>query len=423
MPERDENYIRRLIDRSGLNPRDYFDEIRHGNKQKEYPYGSGVFMWSDFILPGFPSGLAVSLREGMTDLFELPKWLKKSIGLNNLFLKMEGQNPSGSFKDRGMPVAVSWARYQQECYPELGIIATACASTGDTSASASKYTSYHRNKLRCVVFLPFEKIALGQLAQAMMSQAIVIAVKHPTQPGFDSCMKLIGEFCSKYPKFVMVNSANAFRIIGQESIALEICQDFGWNAPDWIAIPCGNGGNLTALMLSLLRQRQHGLIDRLPGIIVGQTKNSNPLVRWAESGFRKYEALKKEPISVASAMDIQDPVSFSRIKRLFGNFDMLFYDVGEQEINETGAIFNGAGADVCPQGAVAIRAVLQARMDNKVKENDTIAAMVTATNLKFIDSAVKYHMSAGEVSESSLVNPYRLATTGTVEEIANLVGL
>ena len=127
--------------------------------------------------------------------------------------------PSGSFKDRGMCVAISEARRLQIQQPELGIKYVCCASTGDTSAAAATYSAYYRDMLKCVVFLPYEKISPSQLSQAMMAGAIVVAIKHPQ--GFDGCMKLIEEFCVAHPEMALVNSKNAFRIIGQETIALK----------------------------------------------------------------------------------------------------------------------------------------------------------------------------------------------------------
>lgn len=399
LPERDEDYIISEIGR-GRAAQAYFDAIRFGPKRKEYPYGSGVFMWKDYLLPGFPKNAILSLSEGFTDLFEPPQWLKKKIGLKNLFIKMEGQGPSESFKDRGMSVAVSEARRLQVSYPELGIKYIACASTGDTSAAAATYSAYYRDKLGCIVFLPYEKISNSQLAQAMMSGAIIIAIKHPK--GFDGCMKLIEEFCKQHAEMALVNSKNAFRLVGQESIALEIFQDLKWRAPKWISIPVGNGGNLTALMLSCLRAKEIGLIDRLPGIIVAQTKSANTLARWANSGFKKYEPGKFKD-TVASAMNINNPVSFPRIEKLYKQFQILFYDVEEKAINDTRAIFNSAAADVCPQGAVALNAVLQARNNGYVKEKDVVVSISTASGLKFIDSAIAYHTGEFNYSNSYTV--------------------
>ncbi len=413
MPVRDEEFIADSIGRATAK-REYFDGIRYGRRRREYPLESGVFMWLEYLLPGFPPNLCVSLREGMTDLFEPPDWFKRQIGLQRFFIKMEGQNPSESFKDRGMPVAISWARFQQEYYPELGIVGVACASTGDTSASAAQYAAYCRDKLKCVVFLPFEKISPGQLAQAMMSGASVVAVKHPD--GFDGCMRLVKEFCGKYSDFVLVNSANAFRVVGQESTALEISQDFAWKAPDWISIPCGNGGNLTALMLSLLRQKQHGLIQCLPGIIIAQSQKANTLVRWVKSGFKEYKKGESAD-TVASAINIQDPVSYPRIQKMFKEFEILAYDVTEEEIYRTFAEFNHSGCGLCPQGAVAVNAVLQARAENRVKENDTIVAISTASAMKFTEAGVKYHMEM----RREFSNPLRVVEASNLDEIAKAV--
>ena len=154
--ERDEEWIDSHIG-VGRQAQLFFDNIRFGIERDKYPNGSGVFMWLPLILPGFPKESAISLREGFTDLFEIPDWLKQKIGLKNLYIKMEGQLPSESFKDRGMSVAISEAVRLQEFYPELKIRSVACASTGDTSASAAIYTAYVKDKLKCLVFLPYEK--------------------------------------------------------------------------------------------------------------------------------------------------------------------------------------------------------------------------------------------------------------------------
>ena len=409
LPRRDEQFIRMRIG-YGKGAKAYFDSIRFGPKAGKYPYGSGVFMWKDFILPGFPNKAVLSLREGFTDLFEPPMWLKKQIGLKKLFIKMEGQGPSGSFKDRGMSVAISEARRLQIQQSGLGIKYVCCASTGDTSAAAATYSAYYRNKLKCIVFLPYEKISPGQLAQAMMAGAIVVAIKHPQ--GFDGCMKLIEKFCAAHPEMVLVNSKNAFRIIGQETIALEIFQDLRWKSPRWISVPTGNGGNLTALMLSCLRAKQFGLIDYLPGIIVAQSKAANTIVRWGKSGCKDFQPGVPEP-TIASAMNIQSPVSFPRIKKMYLQFEILFYDAGEEDINNARALFNSAGADVCPQGAVALSAVLQARKDGSIKEKDTVVAVSTASGLKFVESAINYHLNRS----NGFSNPYVVVEGTSLKDV------
>mgnify|MGYP001591409867 CR=1 FL=1 len=184
------------------------------------------------------------------------------------------------------------------------------------------------------------------------------------------------------------NSKNDFRIVGQETIALEICQDLHWKAPDWIAVPCGNGGNLTALLISLLRMKERKMINFLPGIIVAQTKGANTLVRWAKSGFKDYNPGSFKD-SIASAMNIQNPVSFPRIKELRKKFRIEFFDATESDIQETRDLFMGAGANICPQTAVALDAVLEAINGGIVKENDSVIVIGTASGIKFSELGTK----------------------------------
>lgn len=385
MVERDEERIDWQVG-EGQEARNYFDAIRWGRKRMQYPNDSGVFMWLSHLLPGFPGDLAVSFREGPTDLFEIPDWLKKQLGLQKLFIKMEGQLPSKSFKDRGMAVAVSETRRLQMLTRPWKRWNILCASTGDTSASAAIYAAYARDRLRCIVIIPDEGVSPEQLFQARAAGATIISVQDPG--GFDTCMRLAEDYCSANPETVMVNSENPLRIVGQETIALEICQDLEWEAPDWIAIPCGNGGNLTALMVSLLRMRRRGLIRHLPGILVAQAELANTLVRWGRSGFQTYEPRTRQ-LTVASAMNIQNPVSFPRIRILHLPFNLHFYDVPEESIIDTRSLFMSSGADICPQTAVALHAVLQARQDGTVRENDTVVAISTAAGVKFVDKEKK----------------------------------
>ncbi len=401
MVVRDEDYVRKTIGQ-GAGARAYFDSIRYGSSRKKYPNNSGVWLWREFLLPGFPEKYILSLKEGQTDLFEIPNWLKEEIGLENLYIKMEGQSPSESFKDRGMPVAISDALRLQGEYPELRIKGVSCASTGDTSAAAAIYAAYVRDRLSCLVLLPNDKIADSQLFQAMTHGAKVRAIKHPN--GFDGCMQLIQEFTNSHPEYVLVNSKNDMRIVGQESIALEIVQDFSWQAPDWISIPVGNSGNLTALLNSLLRAKDFGLIDRLPGIIAAQTTAADTMVRWAKSGFVEYKpGVFKD--TVASAMNINDPVSFPRVQKLYKQFDIKFYSAPEAQILKTWNQFTRAGANVCPQSAVALSAVLQARAEGIIKEKDVVVSISTASGIKFSEAGIKFHKS-GDVE--NFANPYQI---------------
>lgn len=392
MVVRDEEYVRTKIG-NGPSARNYFDNLRFGPSRREYPNNSGVWLWRDFILPDFIDKYVLSLKEGQTDLFEIPKWLKKEIGLNNLYIKMEGQSPSESFKDRGMPVAISDAIRLQQEYLQLEIKGVSCASTGDTSASAAIYTAYVRDKLSCLVLLPHEQISDSQLFQAMAHGAKVRAIKHPQ--GFDGCMKLIQEFTKAHPEYILVNSKNDMRIVGQETIVLEIVQDFSWQAPDWISIPVGNSGNLAALLNSLLRAKQFGLIDRLPGVIAAQTASADTLVRWAEDNYSNYEPREFRD-TVATAMNINDPVSFPRIRKLYDKFNIKFYRAEESAILRTWSRFMRAGANICPQSATALSAISQARETNVIKESDQVVSISTASGIKFAEAGIAFHKSGGK---------------------------
>ena len=384
---RDEEYVKNKIGRNER-AREYFDDLRFGLLRKQYPNDSGVWLWRDFILPDFPDRYILSLKEGQTDLFEIPNWLKKEVGMENLYIKMEGQSPSESFKDRGMPVAISDALKLQSEYPDLNIKGVSCASTGDTSASAAIYTAYIKDRLSCLVLLPYEKISDPQLFQAMAHGAKVRAIKHPK--GFDGCMQLIQEFTAMHPEYVLVNSKNDMRVVGQETIALEILQDLSWQAPDWISIPVGNSGNLAALLNSLLRAKEYGLINKLPGIIAAQTASADTLVRWARSDFTKYEPGDFKD-TIATAMNINDPVSYPRVKKLYGKFNINFYRSEEDLILRTWAQFTRAGTNICPQSAVALHAVLQAREERTVKEKDVVVSISTASGIKFAEAGIKVH--------------------------------
>ncbi|RJP20746.1 MAG: threonine synthase [Candidatus Omnitrophota bacterium] len=413
--ERDEDYITALIGK-GESAQSHFDSIRWSETARNYPTGSGVFEWRDFILPGFPYEACMALFEGCTDLFEVPQWLRTELELGATYLKLEGQNPSGSFKDRGMSLAVSETLRLQLTYPDLGITGVCCASTGDTSAAAAAYAAYARDKLDCIILVPHNKISVAQLTQALKFGAKVIAVDHPD--GFDGCMRIIQQFSASHPELVLVNSKNAFRVAGQETIGLEICQDLRWKSPDWISIPVGNAGNLTALLIGLKRAKKHGLIDRLPGILVGQATVCDTLVRWDENG-RTASAYKpgKYQNSVASAANICDPVSFPRVALLIQEFDAHFYRASEEEIQDAQMAITRGGVDICPQTGIALSALFQARADETVKESDTVVVISTATGLKFSESAAEYHVNK---ENAKYANSFRVAQ-GSVEAVEAVI--
>lgn len=253
------------------------------------------------------------------------------------------------------------------------------------------------------------KVAPGHLVQSMRLGAQLFAIDH--KDGFDGAMRIVSDFCKAHPEFVLVNSKNASRLAGQETGILDVFQGLNWQSPDYVSVPAGNGGNLTALMMSCLRAKEYGLIDRLPGIIIAQPQVTNTLVRWADSEFKEY-APGEYRDSVASAMNITNPVSFPRIEKLYGHFEILAYGVSEERIQDTRARFK----HLCPHGAVAMDAVLQAREDNKIKENDRVVVFSTASDLKFSESNFAYHSGRNKYANPPKIVP------GTIEAIEKGIG-
>ena len=243
----------------------------------------GVLKHYKELLPVTEATPNVNLEEGMTPLIFLPR-VSKRLGIN-LYGKFEGCNPSGSFKDRGMVLAVAKAL-------EEGKRAIICASTGNTSASAAAYAA--SQGIPCFVLLPAGKVALGKLAQALMYGAKVIAVKG----NFDRALELAREGADK-TGCAMVNSVNPYRLIGQRSGAWEICDVLG-KAPDWHAIPVGNAGNISAYWAGYNEYKKIGKINTLPRMMGFQAEGAAPLV---------FNKPCPNPETIATAIRIGNPVS------------------------------------------------------------------------------------------------------------------
>lgn len=250
----------------------------------------------------------VSLQEGNTPLL-LSERLSELVGKNiEVYLKYEGLNPTGSFKDRGMTIAVSRAK-------EDGARAVICASTGNTSASAAAYAA--TAKMECVVLLPKGAIALGKQAQALIHGAKVIAI----DGNFDTCLGLVREITARYP-ITLVNSLNPNRIEGQKTAAFEICDTLG-NAPDYHFIPVGNAGNITAYWKGYKEYKRAGKINRLPKMCGFQAAGAAPIVR---------KKVIKRPKTLATAIRIGNPASWKQAEAARDESGGLIRTVQDSEI-------------------------------------------------------------------------------------------
>ncbi|NPB01411.1 MAG: threonine synthase [Methanopyri archaeon] len=235
----------------------------------------------------------VTMSEGGTGLHPCDR-LAEEVGVSSLQVKNEGENPTGSFKDRGMTVGVTKAR-------ELGAEVVACASTGNTSASLAAYAA--RAGIRCVVLLPAGKVALGKLAQALFHGAEVI----PVDGNFDDALSVVKRLADEGLVYIL-NSVNPFRLSGQRTIAYEICLQRGWDVPDAVVVPVGNAGNISAIWQGFLDLYELGLIEDLPRMYGVQAEGAKPVVEAIRSGAEDIEP-DPEPETVATAIRIGDPVN------------------------------------------------------------------------------------------------------------------
>ncbi|RJO65851.1 MAG: threonine synthase [Myxococcales bacterium] len=363
-------------------------ESRLGKFEK--PYCSGVWRYHELILPDLPVAAIVSKPEGNTNLYHSER-LSRAFNTRNLYLKHEGENPTLSFKDRGMTAGVSWARH-------LGMTRVACASTGDTSAAMAAYAA-EVDGMRGIVFLPHEKISPEQLAQAISYGALTLAI----ETDFDGCMRLVAEVCARRPIYLL-NSMNSFRIEGQKAIGLETLQQLGWRVPDWFVIPVGNAGNISALGKGLLEARALGLIDRLPRLAGIQARAADPFYRGFLTGFKQRPVVEAAP-TYASAIRIGDPVSRDKAARAVLAFDGVVEEVEEAELMEAKGMADRAGVSVCPNSGVALAGLRKLRAQGTIGDAETVVVILTAHGAKFSRLGVDYHLGALADAQPSAPNP------------------
>jgi threonine synthase len=353
-------------------------EDRH--KSNEWPYGSGVWAKKEWVLPEIQNDNIVSLYEGGTNLFWAERF-GKMLGLNDLWVKLCGNTHSGSFKDLGMTVLVS--QVKQMISEGAPIKAVACASTGDTSAALAVYCA--AAGIQSIVLLPKGKISIAQLVQPICNGALVLSL----DTDFDGCMRVVKEV-TKDETIYLANSMNSLRIEGQKTVGIEIVQQFDWETPDVIIIPGGNLGNVSALGSGLLMMRDLGLIDKLPRIVVAQAERANPLYRAYLRGFETFEPIEAQK-TLASAIQIGNPVSAEKAIRTLKQFDGIVTDATEQELADAAALGDTTGMFNCPHTGVALAALIKLLKAGTIDASERVVVISTAHGLKFIDFKVRYH--------------------------------
>ncbi|MDH4230802.1 MAG: threonine synthase [Nitrospirota bacterium] len=352
-------------------------------KSTQWPYGSGVWGKKEWILPQIDNENIVSLYEGGTNLFWAERF-GKMIGLESLWVKLCGNSHSGSFKDLGMTVLVS--QVKQMISEGAPIRAVACASTGDTSAALAVYCA--AAGIQSIVLLPKGKISIAQLVQPIANDALVLSL----DTDFDGCMRVVKEI-TEDETIYLANSMNSLRIEGQKTVGIEIVQQFDWEVPDVIIIPGGNLGNVSALGSGLLMMRDLGLITKLPRIVVAQAERANPLYRSYLRNFESFEPIEAQK-TLASAIQIGDPVSVEKAIRTLKQFKGIVVDATEQELADAAALGDTTGMFNCPHTGVALAGLIKLLRDGRIDKSEHVVVISTAHGLKFTDFKVKYHEGA-----------------------------
>jgi len=347
----------------------------------EYPYGSSVWGKREIVCPAVEEDNVVSMFEGGSNLFWAER-LGREIHVEDLWIKQCGNSHTGSFKDLGMTVLVSMVN--QMISEGQKIPAVACASTGDTSAALAAYCA--AASIPAVVFLPKDKVTISQLIQPIANGAITLTLR----TDFDGCMRLMQEI-SERENLYLANSKNSLRIEGQKTISIELVQQQdNWEVPDWVMIPAGNLGNVSALGKGFLEMKELGIIDHLPRLAVAQSANANPLYLSYLDNVETFHK-QKARTTLAPAIQIGDPVSKSRAIQTLRQFEGVVEQATEDELSQACAQADRTGLFTCPHTGVALAALLKLAKRNIIKRGDKVIVISTAHGLKFPDFKVKYH--------------------------------
>jgi len=365
----------------------------------EWPYGSGVWGKKEWIMPTIADDNVVSMYEGNSNLFWAER-LGRQIGLSDLWVKLCGNSHTGSFKDLGMTVLISVVKQMQADGVPVG--AVGCASTGDTSAALAAYAA--AAGIPAVIFLPEGRVSPAQLIQPIANGAFVLAL----DTDFDGCMRVIREITqdsdSDDSSIYLANSMNSLRIEGQKTIGIEIVQQFDWEIPDWIVIPVGNLGNISALYKGLKLMLDLGIISRLPRLVAAQAAKANPFYLSYLNGFSEKVSVEAET-TLASAIQIGDPVSYEKAVQAIQETDGIVEQVDEHEMAAAAAMADATGMYTCPHTGTALAALFKLLQRKVIGSNERVIVISTAHGLKFTPFKVGYHEGTLREVESDLANP------------------
>lgn len=335
---------------------------------------SGVWRYREF-LPAFkPYGGVVTMEEGNTTIFDMPK-CAAFCGIDSLFAKHQGLNPTGSFKDNGMTTAVTMAK-------KLGATMVACASTGNTSASMAAYAA--RAGMKSIVFIPDGQIAYGKLSQSLDYGALTIQIAGD----FDKAMEIVESLCNR-GKIYLLNSINPFRIEGQKTIMIEMLHQLSWKAPDWVIVPGGNLGNSSSFGKAFDEMVRAKFIKKAPRIAVIQAQGANPLYNSFVSGDRTLHPVHAD--TRATAIKIGNPVSFDKAAFAVDSTKGTVEQVDEQEIAAAKSFIGRDGVGSEPASATTVAGCRKLVGKGIVGNSDSVVCILTGHLLKDPDYTVEFH--------------------------------
>jgi len=351
---------------------------------------SGVWSKKEMVLPELRDASIVSLGEGNSPLIRSDAFARL-LGVESIHIKQCGTSHTGSFKDLGMTVLVSMVNQIRS-----KVRAVACASTGDTSAALSAYCA--AAGIPSIVFLPKDKVSIAQLIQPLANGAITISL----DTDFDGCMKIV-EQITRDGSIYLANSMNSLRVEGQKTISLEIAQHLGWEIPDFIVIPGGNLGNISAIAGGFLLMKDLGLIDRLPRLVCAQAQQANPLYRAYLKNFESFEPIVAGS-TLATAIQIGNPVSFYKAVKGLRATNGIVDQASEAELANATALVDRFGFFNDPQTGVALAVTMKLAKTGVIQKGARVVIVSTAHGLKFVDFKLRFHQGQLQGGDISLRN-------------------
>jgi threonine synthase len=359
-----------------------------------WPYGSGVWGMREWVVPDLRDENVVSMYEGNSNLFWAER-LGRQLGLDDLWIKLCGNSHTGSFKDLGMTVLTSVVK--QMIADGSPVQAVAAASTGDTSAALASYAA--AAGIPAIIFLPAGKVSTAQLIQPVANGAHVLAL----DTDFDGCMRIVQEV-TQDNSIYLANSMNSIRIEGQKTVAIEIVRQFDWQVPDWIIIPVGNLGNISALYKGFKLLMDLGITNKMPRLVGAQASKANPFYRSYRNGFQEKASLQADK-TLASAIQIGDPVSYEKAVQAVQGSNGIVEEATEHELANAAAMADLTGMYTCPHTGVALAVLFKLIQRGEIQSTDRVVVISTAHGLKFTGFKVGYHEGSLDEVESEYANP------------------